>query len=153
MCSFGFVGQQAQSEQFFTESQLRELLPKKPTKAALAIQEEALSVMVRLEDCGGDNLARETILREMLAVMRRAVVCDGGAILTLDALITLDDDGNEVVVDQTIVHHTAKSHLPSSARWFLANQCMGIGFGCSSSKHEAYFWTSGCAREFQGGQV
>jgi hypothetical protein len=106
-------------KQFFTENQLRELLPKKPTKAALAIQEEALSVMVRLEDCGGDNLARETILREMLAVMRRAVVRDGGAILTLDALIT-DDDGNEAVVDQTIVHHTAKSHLPSSARWFLA---------------------------------
>ncbi len=76
-------------------------------------------MMVRLEDCGGDNLARETILREMLAVMRRAVVRDGGAVLTLDALIT-DDDGNEAVVDQTIVHHTAKSHLASSARWFLA---------------------------------
>jgi hypothetical protein len=106
-------------KQFFTEAQLRELLPKKPTKAALAIQQEALSVMVRLEDCGGDNLARETILREMLAVMRRAVVSDGGAVLTLDALIT-DDDGNEAVVDQTLVHHTAKSHLPGSAKWFMA---------------------------------
>ncbi len=39
--------------------------------------------------------------------------------MTLDALIT-DDDGNEAVVDQTLVHHTAKSHLPGSAKWFLA---------------------------------
>ncbi len=65
-------------------------------------------------------------------------------VLTLDALIT-DDDGNEAVVDQTIVHHTTKSHLPSSAKWFLAMHDAGIGFGCSSAKYEAYFWTSECA--------
>ncbi len=44
----------------------------------------------------------------MLAVMRRAVVREGVAVLTVDALIT-DDDGNEAVIDLTIVHHTAKS--------------------------------------------
>ena len=58
-------------------------------------------------------------MTEMLAVMRRAVVKEGGAVLTVDALIT-DFDGNEALIDQTVIHHTAKSHLNSSANWFLA---------------------------------
>ncbi len=44
---------------------------------------------------------------------------EGGAVLTVDALIT-DLDGNEALIDQTVLHHTAKSHLSSSAKWFLA---------------------------------
>ena len=75
-------------------------------------------------------------MTEMLAVMRRAAVKEGGAVLTVDALIT-DLDGNEALIDQTVIHHTAKSYLGSCDARVLNARLLACFIVFFSKRHRA----------------